>query len=91
MKLKAVGLDDKDDRRLVLAAIRKAGYVLKQKPSKDGSPRKTGDHITAISDPTNSPQLNAVQAVVRVSDLSPSWAGTNIYDRPLQRSVNVTT
>jgi len=66
VKLKSVGMDNKDDRRLVLAAIRKAGYIFKKKSSESVSQNGSTGENTAIAGPSNSAQLNAVQVAVRI-------------------------
>lgn len=43
MKLVSAGVDDKEDRKLVMAAVRKAGYASKTPPTKAriSGPKKT--------------------------------------------------
>ncbi|TFK43459.1 hypothetical protein BDQ12DRAFT_731481 [Crucibulum laeve] len=63
VKLKAAGIDDKDDRKIVLAAIRKAGYAYKRKPlSKKTDSSETTPQPTVAGPSTASP-MTAVEAM----------------------------
>lgn len=68
LKLKVSGVEDKETRKLVLAAIRKAGYIAQPlrpgsepKPKSDRSKSFDGQPVAGPSEPKVS---NAVQVVV---------------------------
>jgi hypothetical protein len=71
VKLKSVGMDDKEDRKLILTAVRKAGYVPKKKST---SPeKKAGDGISgetiATGGSSDLARSTAVQVAVGVTDI----------------------
>lgn len=65
MKLQVNGVEDKETRKLVLAAIRKAGYTAQPSGSK---PKPKSDKSRGLDEPAAGPSeqraANAVQVVV---------------------------
>ncbi|KAH7921823.1 hypothetical protein BV22DRAFT_1071622 [Leucogyrophana mollusca] len=59
-KLKVCGVEDKDVRKLVLAAVRKAGYVLQPSPQKKAN---QVDESGAVAGPSQPKPSNTVQAI----------------------------
>jgi hypothetical protein len=84
VKLNAAGVDDKQLRRLVLAALRKAGYGPKRKPINPdkSSGEKIGNDVPAAG-PSRAP-LSALDSVVRFDFLTFSFAIEAFVDDPDQ-------
>jgi hypothetical protein len=89
LKLKAAGVDDREDRRLSIAALRKAGYIGKQKKTTDGSgdiaEASNTDQKSAIAGPS---KPSTVQVLVRVQihgEIDSSYFSLLLADRQRQQ------
>jgi hypothetical protein len=92
VKLKVSGVEDKETRKLVLAAIRKAGYTAQPSGSK---PKPTSDNSRSLDEPVAGPSesrvASAVQVVVSPHPVAHFACSSAYRPRQLSRNENGTT
>ena len=84
LKLKTAGVETQEDRKLVMAALRKAGYGYQSERRKKVEASRSTEPSGSVSKPrpsTSSTQPTAVEILVRLHIIPPKSAKQNCFRR----------